>query len=1018
MPPARIVVYLMMDGTQFDAASDAARLKGDAVGDSIGNAGKRGADEFATAFEGAKGRLSSVFNDIGNELNNLGIPFGNTFKKMSLSMDEASASGTGLIEKMKLLGAVTIAVGAAAAVGIAVEGVKQYEKLSDAVSTLKTQVQDVGTSFKSVSPQIQAMDQAMVHFGHDSADTDTALADLIRATGSVSKSMKDMTLVSNMAAFSHTSLAAASQNLNSILAGSSRTLREYGINANVTASDLHAQQMAQEALVKAQQNYNSVSAEAAAGQLSSASGMATVTKATTALRDAHIAVNQAENSGNHILSILSERMKGQAASAADTLSGRIATLRASMDNWAASVGGKVVKALDILADAANHVISFLERFKVISLGLAGALGLVLATSIGIVLVSAIVKFFAWLVTLGGKYDTWGLKTKVLTDSHTKLALAISKAGIATGQMGTEQSTAAEPVQLLTAEVREQMIAFNGTMQAVADLDVALGNDVIAQQAVSGAIGESTAALIAERNAALLADAALAMPVAIFVAGAAAIGVAIGGLILLWGKLSLAADKAKIAQGLANRVTQDKAQADINTAKSASSSTTARDAAEAGLERQIKAGDAYLKRMTAYTVAPEGRDVRPETEHHAVEKGTAASTEQQYIQALTNQLKQMNENDVSTLAHPQIQSITQAVEQQTQKQDEAEQKKANETKIHVEKVANAALSTGQSFLEGQQNTLTTASMQALTDATTAVQKAGMQQEVTALLSLHEKKLTALAEQIEAAWKQEIGEMAQWNMNQTMIQTADVAQAMATWVTDTTAIISDMSAEVVQNITDVSSKATAQAQQQSDLYASQAQTQADILGERGLYGLNLVVQRMKVGLDQVTGNYQQQEDTQSTQIAAITETGNSAIAAAKLKLDQVQRTTDVSVAAQQKITDLLANPGTTVQQVVAQSGLKGAQAQQALLLANANQNLTNIQDKQNQQLAVANAQLATTKATAQTQEAKLSALISVEQAKANTEFAGSGVHIEITGINPTDATAVGQAVSWHLRTKVAR
>ena len=50
--------------------------------------------------------------------------------------------------------------------------------------------------------------------------------------------------------------------------------------------------------------------------------------------------------------------------------------------------------------------------------------------------------------------------------------------------------------------------------------------------------------------------------------------------------------------------------------------------------------------------------------------------------------------------------------------------------------------------------------------------------------------------------------------------------------------------------------------------------------------------------------------------------------------------------------------------------------------------------------------------------MSALISVEQAKANTEFAGSGVHIEITGINPTDATAVGQAVSWHLRTKVAR
>jgi hypothetical protein len=117
-------------------------------------------------------------------------------------------------------------------------------------------------------------------------------------------------------------------------------------------------------------------------------------------------------------------------------------------------------------------------------------------------------------------------------------------------------------------------------------------------------------------------------------------------------------------------------------------------------------------------------------------------------------------------------------------------------------------------------------------------------------------------------------------------------------------------------------------------------------------------------------------------------------------------------------MAAKGGTTLQQVQTATGLSGSQAQQAQALAIADRASTIAQDAANTANANAQKLLAGIKNNAQRAEAKANALISIEQARANTEFAGSGVHIEITGINPTDAQAVASAVSWHMRTKVAR
>ena len=266
-----------------------------------------------------------------------------------------------------------------------------------------------------------------------------------------------------------------------------------------------------------------------------------------------------------------------------------------------------------------------------------------------------------------------------------------------------------------------------------------------------------------------------------------------------------------------------------------------------------------------------------------------------------------------------------------------------------------------------------------------------------------------------------ELDLWNAlekNQQQIAYADWLTAADTQYKDQTAIIADMSTKLVQSITDSTAVSASLATKKADLYTDQATTAADILGERGLYGLNLIAQRMKVSLDQMTTSYQKREDAASVIVAQTAKHGDAAINAAKLTVDRLQKKTDIPIAKEQKFSDIMAAGGSTIQQAAAASGLKVGQAYQALLLDRANRGLTIAQDAANRANANAAKNLSAIQNAAKVAEAKQNALIAVELARANTEFAGSGVHIEITGIQPTDAAAVASSVSWAMRTKVPR
>jgi len=100
------------------------------------------------------------------------------------------------------------------------------------------------------------------------------------------------------------------------------------------------------------------------------------------------------------------------------------------------------------------------------------------------------------------------------------------------------------------------------------------------------------------------------------------------------------------------------------------------------------------------------------------------------------------------------------------------------------------------------------------------------------------------------------------------------------------------------------------------------------------------------------------------------------------------------------------------------LKVAQAQESKAEAIAAKAYTQQQDIANRHNALAQQTLTAIQNQGKIAEQKATNLVNIEQAKANTQFAGSGVHIEITGVNPTDSNAIASATSWAMRTKVPK
>jgi hypothetical protein len=1002
---AHITVYILGDATQFDATRDKVVADSDLMSNHMGSAGRKAAKDMETSMTGMSHKMGSIFTGIGTQMSNMGIPFSNVFTKMGASLSATTTKAEGLKAMLASVGKIAFTAGIAGAAVMAVEGVRMWDKYEQSLISLQTVAKNTGANMTEFAGELGKAQSSAAHFGYNAQDVNEALGNLTMALGNSHKAFNDMGLAEDLARYKGVSLSAAADALDHVFGGSTRTLLSWGININVASGRLHSLQTSHEAVAKAEQALSNVQQKHNAGMLEGVAYTTAYATASLQLKDAQVQLQVATSTVAHILEVLRDRTKGASEAFSKTFAGQVAAGRAEMHNFGIVVGRDVVGALSHLEVILAKVIDWFEKYKGAAIVLASITIGPVVIAIGYYLVGALGRLGTQLLSAGGRMNWFGLQARAQAANTDSVAVAItglSKALAAndgatvTNAASTEELAGA--YEQLSLSVSTVQLQFEGMPALDAENIAANAGVVTSISAVDGAL--VVEGVTATETAEVVNTATMSMlgPIAL-------VAIAIGGLIKLWGSESIANDKARIAAGYYTQTQANKF------------STAQKSGNYMGMQAAVAAEQAQIKNTIDQYSGPL-RAVFVEAE--------AGSPQQQLINAQERAMRPYRERaqNIHTAEMHSAGGMPTALEQAYMaKLAAAAAASAAAAAKHQESITpgtksyqeNPLVKAGLGFLQSMQQALETGTIQSMEPQ---LQGAGLKAYYEELKTLQRDGLKSLADSLIATHKAELAYYGALEVDVVKTGINDEVKAATTQYTDQTAIISDMAAKVVQGINDSVTVATAKATAQSDLIANQAQTKADILGERGLYGLNLVAQRYKVALDQITTSYQAKEDAQSIVVAQTTKLGDAAVAAAGLKVAALQKSTDLPIGIQQKLSDMAAKGGTTLQQVQTATGLSGAQAQQGQALAIADRASTIAQDAANTANANAQKLLASIKDNAQRAEAKANALISIEQARANTEFAGSGVHIEITGINPTDAQAVASAVSWHMRTKVAR
>jgi hypothetical protein len=1050
----------MMNSSDFDEQAAKADLKGKALADSLGNSGSSAGIKMSDGFrKGTKG-MSGVFSSLANEANSLGLPFANTFSKISQSIEQTTTRTGKLTASLAGIGKISLFAGIAGGVAAAGEGVKLWDGYEKALVA-------VNSSVKNAGGNVQAFDTQMSHLAGSAklfTKTDIAgsLANLTVATNQPTKALSMMTLVENMAAHQHETLGAATDQLDHILGGSSRTLLSLGINANVSSGRMHSLQQDEESLQKAQQNLSGVQDKHNAGMLEGAGYIATYKNAVLSVRDAQLNLNTAQTSTNGILNILNQRFQGSATMLGHTFAGQVQEARTSLTNLGISFGGEVVKGIQHLEIILADTVNWLEKFKVVAIALGVIIGGPLVAGVFIYLGSIFIRISTYILTLGNTVNTFGMKAKAAATGPAALATAVNQlsasltpadeALVTAGTTATETATQIKNLQLSFIEAGD---AAQGTLFSLAAFDTALDTTATDAELAGTAMRGAFTDLLGPIGIAVTAIGAVVTAFGLLQTHAAsAFAVVnktpipdqwqnaygnyfqqgqIGGMgqsMKKWGQ----AENAIAGSG--NKPTygwKTESAADIATGAFKGDKTRKDPSWTQGAGEMRDRADEYAA-LTAPTQVWQQTGVTGTTP--AQKKSMAA-----YLTALDEYTKVMGMSSKQQKAW---------IAQQMKNYDLL----YGVTPTSMPSIPGAPGTPAgagsqedprmQKFwsMQGQmQQSLQTGTIQSLRPQlqTGAVNAAGVPvaQPLTHADYADAKSTNAffnkMTAEVSLLWKdglhaQSNALLATYNANlkyygsleadlkQTGIN-VDIQNAN-TQYQDQTAILTDLWTQATQKITDKSSVSTAKSAASLDLANDKNQEAVDKLGERGLYGLNLIAQEMKVQLDVITTKWTAKVDAASTHVATTQQTGNAAVAAAKLHMDTVQKTGDISAFAMNKINAIAQKSGSTLAQ--AEAGTKLGTKQYTAVKAEylADRAYAQAQAIANKHNATAQAQLAAIKAGAAAAEGKQNRLIAIEQAKANTEFAGSGVHIEITGVNPTDATAIGAAVSWNLRTKVPK
>jgi phage-related protein len=335
-----------------------------------------------TSAEKSSGRAKAAFKQMGGALAGA---FGPAFGPIGEIIDKF-----GEIDKVagglkKNIGVYALGIGGAmTAAGTMITTWSDKDKTS--TRQLQTAVQNAGGSWDKYKDQTEEAIKHQEGFGHTAVETQDALTDLVTRTHDIHQSYENMNLVADIAAQKHTSLASAASIVSRVMNGQTRTLKLYGIsqdslNAAMDKGVYHQKNMAMtEALNKQQTDKNAIAALALRdaqirNRIATTGNKDEQAKLTKILHDdalkhAELSASMKQNSdkastlktdlanmakgaqgGAAGIELLKEKLKGQAAIAADTFSGKMAAIKARIEDFVGVVGQKVGPVLQATGPA-------------------------------------------------------------------------------------------------------------------------------------------------------------------------------------------------------------------------------------------------------------------------------------------------------------------------------------------------------------------------------------------------------------------------------------------------------------------------------------------------------------------------------------------------------------------------------------------------------------------------------------------------------------------------------------------
>ena len=302
--------------------------------------------------------------------------------------------GSGSFDKLASFGKASLFALGTASIAVGALGVEMADSFEKSHAKLETALKNAGTSFEQFSIPISDAQKKMEQLGYTNAQTQEALANLTTALKDPNKALSDLSIAADLAAYKHVDLATAATAVARAQEGNLKALKQLGIDLPVAAGGAAKLEAAHTALAKATENASAYLKLHSDAVDTASKYHDNYEKLLGKVHDAQDKVNSVSDAGTQIMKGLSDAIGGQAATQAETFTGKMAALKAQSEDVAKNIGMALIPILEKLMTAIKDVVDWFGKHKVV----AEALGIV----VGTVLVTAIGAYMATLAKAGAE----------------------------------------------------------------------------------------------------------------------------------------------------------------------------------------------------------------------------------------------------------------------------------------------------------------------------------------------------------------------------------------------------------------------------------------------------------------------------------------------------------------------------------------------------------------------------------------------------------------------------------------